>query len=44
MGGTCSTYKERRSAYKMLVEKTKGKITLSRPRRKWENTIKIDLQ
>jgi hypothetical protein len=35
---------ESRRAYRMLVEKPKGKITLARPRHRWDNNIKIDLQ
>jgi len=34
---------ERRSAYRVLVDKPKGTITLARPRRRWEDNIKIDL-
>ena len=35
---------ERRSAYRVLVDKPKAKITLARPRRRWEDSIKIELQ
>ena len=35
---------ERRVTYRVLVGKTKGKIPLGRPRRKWEDNIKIELQ
>jgi hypothetical protein len=33
---------ERRGAYRVLVEKLEGKRPLERPRRKWENNIKMD--
>ena len=35
---------ERRGVYRVLVEKTEGKITLGRPRRRWEDNIKMYLQ
>jgi len=35
---------ERRSAYRVLVGKLEGKRLLRRPRRKWEDNIKMDLQ
>ena len=35
---------ERRGVYRVLVGKRKGKRPLGRPRRRWENTIKVDLQ
>jgi len=34
----------RRSVYKILVVKTKGKRQLGRPRRRREDNIKMDLQ
>jgi hypothetical protein len=34
---------ERSGAYKVFVEKTERQRTLGRPRRKWENNIKINL-
>jgi hypothetical protein len=34
---------ERRSLYRVLVEKREGKRQLGRPRRRWEDNIKIDL-
>ena len=30
--------------YKVLVGKSEGKRPLGRPRRRWENSIKMDLQ
>jgi hypothetical protein len=33
-----------RNAYKILVRKHEGKTSLERPRRRWENNIKIDLE
>jgi len=35
---------ERRSVYRVLVGKLEGKKTLWRPRRRWEDNIKMDLQ
>jgi hypothetical protein len=33
-----------RSVYKVLVGRSKGKIPLRRPRRRWEDNIKLDLR
>ena len=44
MGGSCSKYGERRGAYRILVRKPEEKIPLGRPRRRWKENIKIDLQ
>ena len=35
---------EGRSVYKCLVGKPEGKRPLGRPRRRWEDNIKMDLQ
>jgi hypothetical protein len=35
---------ERRSVYRSLVGKPGGKRTLGRPRRRWEDNIKMDIQ
>ena len=35
---------ESRSVHKVLVENPEGKRPLGRPRRRWEDNIKIDLQ
>ena len=35
---------ERRVLYRVLVEKPEGKRPLGRPRRRWEDNIKVDLQ
>jgi hypothetical protein len=35
---------ERRGVYRVLVGKTEGKKPLGRPRRRWEDNIKADLQ
>jgi len=42
MGGACSKYG--RVLYRVLVEKPEGKSSLGRPRRRWEDNIKLDLQ
>jgi len=35
---------EKRGAYRVLVGKPEGKRPLGRPRRRWEDNIKMDLQ
>jgi hypothetical protein len=35
---------EGRGAYRILVGRPEGKRPLGRPRRRWENNIKMDLQ
>ena len=44
MGGECSTYGGRRGVYRVLVGKPEGKTPLGRPRRRWEDNIKMNLQ
>jgi len=44
MGGVCSTYGERRGVYRVLVGNPEGKRPLGRPRHRWEDNIKVDLQ
>jgi len=44
VGGECSAYGERRGEYRVLVGKPEGKRTLGRPKRRWEDNIKMDLQ
>jgi hypothetical protein len=44
MGGAGNTYGERRVIYGVLVRKREGKRPLGRPRPKWEDNIKMDLQ
>ena len=36
--------KERRGVYRVLVGRPEGKIPLGRPRRRWEDNIKMVLQ
>jgi hypothetical protein len=36
--------RKRRGVYRALVEKYEGKRPLGRPRRRWEDSIKMDLQ
>ena len=43
MGGACGAYGEDRGLHRM-VGKPEGKMPLGRPRRGWENNIKMDLQ
>jgi hypothetical protein len=44
MSGACSTYREMRGVYRVLLGKPERKTTLGRPRRRWEDNIKNDLQ
>jgi len=44
MGGACSAYGEEERLYRGLVGKSEGKRPLVRPRRGWEDNIKMDLQ
>jgi hypothetical protein len=44
VGGACSTYGNGRGVYRVLVGKTVGKRPLGRPKRIWDNNIKMDLQ
>ena len=44
MSGACTGYGERRDVCTVLVGKTEGKRPLGRPRRRWEDNIKMDLQ
>jgi hypothetical protein len=43
MRRTCSTHGENRNAYRILVGKSEGKTPLGRPRRKFEDNIKMYL-
>ena len=44
MGRACSTYGERTGACRVSVGKPEGNIPLGRPRPRWEDNIKMDLQ
>ena len=44
MGGECSTYGDSIGVYRVLVGKPEGNKLLGRPRRRWEENIKMDLQ
>jgi hypothetical protein len=44
MGGTCGAYGEERGVQRFPVGKPEGKRPLGRPRRRWEDNIKTDLQ
>ena len=43
MGGACSTYGERRGAYRLLVGKPEEKRQFGRPRRRREDNIKKNI-
>jgi hypothetical protein len=44
MGGAYSTYRKRRSAYRVLVRKPERNRPLERPNCRWEDNIKRDLK
>ena len=44
MGGACGAYGEEIVVHRVLVGKPEGKRPLGRPRRRWEDNIKMDLQ
>jgi len=44
MGATCSTVGERKGICSVLVGKSEGKRPLGRPKPRWEDNIKMDLQ
>ena len=44
MGGACSACGERRNVFRDLVGKPERKRPLGRPRRRWEDNIKMDFQ
>jgi hypothetical protein len=44
IGGACSADGEERGVYRVLVGKPEGKRPLGRPRLRWEDNIKTDIQ
>jgi hypothetical protein len=44
LAGQVAGVGEGRGAYRVLVGKPEGKRQLGRPRRRWEDNIKMDLQ
>ena len=44
MGGACGAYGEGRGVHRVPVGKPEGKRSLGRPRRRWEDNIKMYLQ
>jgi hypothetical protein len=44
MGMICSTHGAKRKAYRILVGKPEGQRSLGRPKRRWEDNIKINLR
>jgi hypothetical protein len=44
IGRECSTNGEKRNAYRILVGTPEGKRPLGRPRRRWEDNIRMDLR
>jgi hypothetical protein len=44
MGGACSTHGEKRNEYEILVGEPEGKRAVGRPRRRWEDNIKMHLR
>jgi len=43
MGGACSTYGQRKGVCRVLVWKPEGKRPLGRPKRGWEDNIKMGI-
>jgi hypothetical protein len=43
VGGTSDTHGEGRGVYRVLGGRPEGKRPLGRPRRRWEDNIKMDL-
>jgi hypothetical protein len=44
MGRSCCTHGEKSKAYRILVGNPEGKRPVRRPKRRWENHIKMDLR
>jgi hypothetical protein len=44
MRGACSADGEERGVYRILVGKPKRKRPMGRPRRRWKDNIRVDLQ
>jgi hypothetical protein len=44
MGWTCGTYGGEESCIRALVWEAEGRRPLERPRRRWEDNIKMDLR
>ena len=44
MGGACGPYGGRGRSIRVLVGKPEGRRPLGRPRRRWEDNIRMDLQ
>jgi hypothetical protein len=44
MAGHVACIGERKGTYRVLVEKPERKKPIGRPRRRWEDNIKVDLQ
>jgi hypothetical protein len=44
MGGACGTHGKERNLYMVLMGKPEGKRPLGRPRRRWEDEIRMDLR
>jgi hypothetical protein len=44
MDRTCSTHGEKKNAYRILVGKPERRRPLGRPRRGWEDNIRMDLR
>jgi hypothetical protein len=43
IGRACSTYGESSGVKRVLARKPEGKAQLARPRRRWQNNIKMDI-
>jgi hypothetical protein len=44
MGGVCSANGDERDVYRILAGKPEGKRSLVKPRRRWEDNVRMDIQ
>jgi hypothetical protein len=44
VGWTCGTHGGGRGIYRVLIGRPEGKRPLGRPRRRWEDNVKMDLK
>jgi len=43
VGGACVSHGDMRNAYKILARKPQGKRSVGKPKRRWEDDIRMDL-
>jgi hypothetical protein len=44
MSRACSTHGDKKNTYRILVGKPEGNKSVGRPRRRWEDNIRMDLR